>query len=430
MHFICTWRAKSEYVETNTGSERTMKGDSVMHVLMIGTLVPDEIERFCYMNGCRVSAADIAQRYILHGLQKQKEVDSVDVIGAIRVKPWPKIKVLRFPSGKELIKKGSIESCGYLNFSTIGFWLREVSLCQKAKNWACAHKQNTNVVIFVYAMSSSGLKAAYTVKKVIPHAKLILCVPDLPLLMKPGNHLRAFAKQVDWMRINWFARQVDGYLLYTKYMSEYLCLGSDKWMLFEGLIDEERIIEKNQEKYDMRVCLYAGNLDARYGIDMLIEAFRYVNKGAMLLIYGKGTEEEQEHLNKLISGVDNVAYKGHVTQDEIYEIMKRSTLLLNPRPTSLALTKYSCPSKTFEYMASGTPLVMNRLSGLPDEYSTYVTFFAGESPEQYAETINDMLSKSEVELKQIGMRAAQFLRENKNSSQVMERVLRFAETLR
>ncbi len=56
---------------------------------MIGTLVPDVMARHCFEKEIRVSAADIAQRYMVHGLQTLNEIERIDVVGAVRVKPWP-----------------------------------------------------------------------------------------------------------------------------------------------------------------------------------------------------------------------------------------------------------------------------------------------------------------------------------------------------
>jgi hypothetical protein len=76
-------------------------------------------------------------------------------------------------------------------------------------------------------------------------------------------------------------------------------------------------------------------------------------------------------------------------------------------------------------MASGTPVLMNKLEGLPEEYWNFVVFFDGETPLQYAKKIDEMLSKSKEELSEFGKKAADFLRKEKNSSYVMKTVLEF-----
>jgi glycosyltransferase involved in cell wall biosynthesis len=105
--------------------------------------------------------------------------------------------------------------------------------------------------------------------------------------------------------------------------------------------------------------------------------------------------------------------------------MKRATLLINPRPSTIGLAKYSCPSKTFEYMASGTPVLMTHLPGLPDEYEPYLYFPESEDVDGFAAAIDRIMSKSDEELKSVGLRAAQFIKNEKNSELVMKKVMAF-----
>lgn len=394
-----------------------------MNVLLIGTLVPEATSNFCYKKGVKVSAADIAQKYILHGLESIKEVNSADVIGAVRVSSWPKSRVFRFKRDEQNTEKGKVKSCPYINAPFLGFWFREFSLINSAKKWAKEHKNDKDVVVFVYAMTSSGMKAARAVKKIIPTAKITLITADLPLFMNMKGKLRRIAKKTDWLQIKSLMKWIDKYLLYTKHMAEYLKLDKDKWMVFEGLIDESRIVTEPQKKEGEKKCLYAGNLDARYGIDMLIEAFKDVKSGATLDIYGAGADKER--ISDLVKDMSNVEYKGQVTQEEIFEIMKISNLLINPRPSTIGLAKYSCPSKTFEYMASGTPVLMNKLSGIPDEYDPHLLFFKSETAKGYAETIDEVLTEKETDIQKIGIDAAKFIKKKKNSLVVMQNVLKF-----
>ena len=56
-------------------------------VLIIGTLVPEQIVNYCHINGIKNAAADIAQTYMLHGLEKNANVEVIDTNGEVRVKP-------------------------------------------------------------------------------------------------------------------------------------------------------------------------------------------------------------------------------------------------------------------------------------------------------------------------------------------------------
>lgn len=395
------------------------------HVIFIGTLVPDLTKEYCFSKGTKISAADEAMRYMIHGIETIDSVESIDSVGAVRIKAWPKSKILYLKSDSQSEKKGTSVGVGYINLPVIGFFLREKAIIREAKRWARGHRDKKDVTVLVYSMHSPFMKAANAVKKIIPTAKIVLTVADLPLFMDMNGSLRKKLKMKDWQRIMGLMPSVDKYLLYTKYMADYLKLPREKWMVFEGLIDDKKIVTSKQEKYSEKICLYAGNLDKRYGIDTLIEAFSKIKSNAKLYIYGAGFDAER--INKLVENAGKVEYKGQVTPAEIFEIMKKSTLLINPRPAEIGLAKYSCPSKTLEYMASGTLALMNRLPGIPDEYLPYFTFFENETAESYAEKIDEVLSYSDEQMTEIGLKAAEFLKKEKNSAAVMKKVFDFIE---
>ena len=127
----------------------------------------------------------------------------------------------------------------------------------------------------------------------------------------------------------------------------------------------------------------------------------------------------------LIDKFENVSYMGTLSQDDVFQKMKEVDLLLNPRPTDIELAKYSCPSKTFEYMASGTPVLMTRLPGLPDEYYPYLYFFDDETVDGFARKIHEVLGKGYDELKEKGRQAQQFLIENKDACKQVRRIVDF-----
>jgi glycosyltransferase involved in cell wall biosynthesis len=301
--------------------------------------------------------------------------------------------------------------------------MREKAIVSCAKDWARKNENKTDVTVLVYSMHSPFMKAAKAVKKIIPTAKIVVTVADLPLYMDMKGGLRKVLKQVDWHRIKRLMKSVDKYLLYTKYMADYLQLPNEKWMVFEGLFDAERAVDDLQEKEDGKICIYAGNLDARYGIKMLVDAFDKIKSDAVLHIYGAGFDKE--YIEHLTQNAKNVQYKGVVTSDEMFRIMKGATLLINPRPSTIGLAKYSCPSKTFEYMASGTPLLTTRLEGIPSEYFDHSFSIEDNAVCQIKDALVSILNLSDEELKQKGKIAQQFVRENKNAKTQSERIVTF-----
>ena len=91
--------------------------------------------------------------------------------------------------------------------------------------------------------------------------------------------------------------------------------------------------------------------------------------------------------------------------------------------------KYSFPSKTIEYMASGTPVLMTRLPGVPSEYFDYVYTIEDETSEGICKTLTTILSKEKQELKEFGVRAKEFVKEKKSQEKQSERVYKFIQEI-
>ena len=167
-----------------------------------------------------------------------------------------------------------------------------------------------------------------------------------------------------------------------------------------------------------------GTLKKEYRITQFAEAFIKANvTDAELHIYGNG--EEKENLIKMSEEHPEVQYCGFVSSLEAFNIMKRATLLINPRPSTDEYTKYSCPSKTFEYMASGTPLLSTKLPGIPDEYFDFIYTFENESLEGMTDSITRLLSKSTQELSEKGLAAKEFLMYEKNNLVQCNKIIEF-----
>lgn len=162
-----------------------------------------------------------------------------------------------------------------------------------------------------------------------------------------------------------------------------------------------------------RICLYAGSLHRQYGIEMLVNAFRSLApENAELHIYGTG--DYLDELQKITESGGPVRYCGVLPGDEIVKKEQEAILLINPRPGTGEFTRYSFPSKNIEYMASGTAVLTAALPGMPAEYTPYVYIFEDESEAGLKKKLEELLAKSDNELRGKGLAARRFVLENKN----------------
>lgn len=248
----------------------------------------------------------------------------------------------------------------------------------------------------------------------------VAIVTDLPQYVGDIEK-RNLKKMIADRVVIWFMKHYTTYIFLTRYMNEYLNKRSKPYCIMEGICEEAE--EPEPIKYEAKVCLYAGSLHKEYGIDLLIEAFIQANvKGSELHIYGDGNYRQE--IEKICERHNNVIYCGIKQNSFILQEESKATLLVNPRPTSGEYAKYSFPSKTLEYMASGTPLVMTKLPGLLPEYFPYVFLFEDETVAGYTATLKKILNMSREELEEKGRMAKEFVSKNKSGKVQAEKVLK------
>ncbi len=236
----------------------------------------------------------------------------------------------------------------------------------------------------------------------------VAIITDLPDMLGGGGF---FVKMG-----NFVIRHADGYVLLTQAMNDYIGNESKPYVVLEGHADitmAEKIPTMEREK-SPRVCLYAGSVCAQYGLKNLVDGFRMAGiPNARLEIYGPG--DYVEELQRIAAEDPRVYYGGMLLSSEVVEKEMEATLLVNPRPTNEEFVKYSFPSKTMEYMASGTPVATTVLPGMPEEYHPYVYLFRDETAEGIGRTLKEILENDDQTLFQKGQDARAFVLDTRNN---------------
>ena len=209
-------------------------------------------------------------------------------------------------------------------------------------------------------------------------------------------------------------------MLLSDYMTEKLPIGKKPWVRIEGIYSDINI-GLDIEKEVRFTFLYTGTLDRRYNVLDLISAFMKIKDDNICLwICGKGNAELEI---KKSSEIDSrIKYWGQLPREQILRMQKQATVLVNPRERFETYTKYSFPSKTMEYLASGTPAIMHQLPSIPDEYFKYLFFAEDGMRGLYAAMIN-VLSMSREELNKKGLNAREFIIEQKNNKVQVKKII-------
>lgn len=293
--------------------------------------------------------------------------------------------------------------------------------------WCIKTKGNKIVFCDIFASSSSSSSSVAAAKLLgVKTSVLITDMITIPITTALNTNKwwwKAFL-QLRVRNQHKGLKKYDSFVFLTKQMNEIYNPLNKPYIVMEGSVDHTFSPDLEITKQQSSIIMYAGAIEAEYGFNELVQAFMTLsNPNIELHIYGAG-----KFVNTLIqySNQDNrIKYMGVVNNEQIVAAEQRATLLVNPRLTNQDFVKYSFPSKTSEYMLSGTPLLTTKLPGIPNEYFDYLYTFNEETIDGMAHTIQEIISLPSEELQKKGKSAQKFVLKNKNNIIQSKRLVDF-----
>lgn len=304
------------------------------------------------------------------------------------------------------------------NFSAAGAMKKAV------KDYYQSHKDDEIIVMADALRCEVSEAALYLQKQGLPITAIVTDIPYIAETMGSSGGLRSLYSRWYGRRANNLLLKYDKYILLSEYMNEVVNPSRAKpYMLMECIVNADLFDGvAAPQKPERPAVMYAGKFYRECGVVELAKAAASLRDVCDIWLYG-GHGDCTDELEQLAAETDNLLIHGIVPLDEILRLEKACALLINPRFAEEEFSKYSFPSKTAEYMLSGTPVMMYRLPSLPAEYEPYVYLI--EEGETLTDSIRRVLSIPEENRNRHGGYASQFIRENKNKHHQASRILEF-----
>ncbi len=396
-------------------------------ILFIGSFINDNLHEVVWQNskGLLVFSGDKFQHSLLDGiLEYEGFIDEIITFPAIGSFPF-RYKQLFFKGGMFYKKKTLVYSGSFLNITYFKKYFIYYSLTKLINKWVVLNEEDQKV-IFVYSLIDSYISAAVNVKRKNKNVKICCIVLDLPEYFDENNSkIKKYLSRKSSEKISKLIYEIDSFILLTNEMKMALNINKKPSLLIEGIYLPKEIVKLEKQT---KTILYSGKLDARFGIEDLLNAFRLIEDlDVKLWICGDGTMKEIVESEAALDR--RIKYFGVVKPDVVLSMQQQANILINPRKGDEDYTKYSFPSKTMEYLASGTPTLMYKLDGVPDEYYEFIITIIGSTIDSLRDTIIYWISKPQSELDLIGDKAKNFILKNKTSTIQGEKIFNFLNRL-
>ncbi len=288
-------------------------------------------------------------------------------------------------------------------------------------------RKNRNAIILTFNMYPQvGLPAVWTKKKY--GNKIVTLLADLPIDDNYARHGigKWIFRLFNVMTVKLLG-QIDGAIVLNQkawelYTPQARCLVMEGGYDDQGCNETEYTIE-NKAKLRKNI-VYSGSLNEYSGIRELIEAMQYVNDMDIKLdIYGDG------HLKEYVRSKcsDRIQYYGSIPNKEMMKVQQDAWALINPRAVDDPIAKVTFPSKIFEYLTSGSPVISTRLNGFLKEYEGLLIFAESNKPQEIARCINVMAEQPYNNMLDMAGKAKKFIIENKSWAVQVENMINFIE---
>lgn len=339
-----------------------------------------------------------------------------------------------FPKGQLFFTRKNQEfqntKLKYIHFINIPF-LKEVcyffSTCIRIIKWGIKNRKQKDKYIYSnthYAPVSLGvvlIGKLFKIKKVVTFTDLSLFtyseerIKKMPIYKKIV--IRPYIKLVNKLQ-----QSYDLYVLFSEPMNEIVNQNQKPYLVMEGIYNPS-YLNLNKTKKENAIA-HAGTLNKEVGIDKILDVFSKIDdENLELWLIGKGDMDE---IIKETAKKDNrIKFLGFLPKEEVFEYLKKAKLLINLRNPDDLYTKYSFPSKTFEYMVSGTPFFTTKLPGIPKEYYKYLYTIDSYNTNDIKDKIIEILDEKDDNLENLGTQAKNFILKNKNAEIQIKKIFDF-----
>jgi glycosyltransferase involved in cell wall biosynthesis len=347
--------------------------------VFVGFVFDDEKEKelMCFSKCGVGTAANQYQQGILSGLSGEMRILTTLSTGA-----FPRL------NRKLFFKKESKTIYGhehtYLPFVNL-FLIRDMMFRRglyRELSKVVESQQHTKV--YVYSLYMPSLKALEKLKKKYGNrVHYCLIIPDLAGkygLIRRG--IKGIKDRLDAQKKMSLANRADSFVFLTEAMKELF--DPKPYTVIEGFLPACEFDYSNQRI--PKSVLYTGSLNRAFGMQTLLEAFSLIqDPDAQLWICGAG---DLENVVKEAAQKDpRIQFKGFLPKNEIAALQTQCDVLINPRTDEGEYTKYSFPSKTMEYLLSGSKVVMHQLPGIGEEYYRFIRVIEDTDAEAMARAI-------------------------------------------
>lgn len=224
---------------------------------------------------------------------------------------------------------------------------------------------------------------------------VVQLVPDLPEFNnRSKNIFYKTLKKINCRYVESIRKSnVDKYVLFSKSMINRLNLYDKKsFIVNEGITSTQNVCKTVENTDNKKHIVYIGKIDKRNGVELIANVAEMFSENDNIVFDLYGISASQGANIDYIANHKNIVMHGFTSPTNVPSILNKADILLSPRFSNDEYTKYSFPSKLFDYLAAFKPIITFRLECYPKEIDNFVIYPLDENKEALYESIKYALS--------------------------------------
>jgi glycosyltransferase involved in cell wall biosynthesis len=393
------------------------------NVTLLGFTVPDDVMASILERDPVMPIQTHAFGWTLVGALREAGAQ-VTLLSSAPVTNYPRMPQLLFRPGPFSARGVEGRSLGFVNLIVAKHATRFVSCLWTGLR--AMHRWRTQVLL-IHGVHSPYLWFG-VLARWLAGVRTVVVLTDPPgVVLDSDGHVAKALKSLDIAVVRSALRKVDGVVALTAALAEDFAPGVPN-LILEGIVGAQ-LTRLDRSAGTGVTLMYAGGLTAEYGVERLVDAVKGLgDRDLTLRTVGKGPLAGW--IDEQADRDDRIRRPAYLTRDEVLAEYASATLLVQPRPVDQQFVRYSFPSKLLEYLASGTPVLTTRLSGIPDDYNDHVYWIDDDSVEGIRAGIAAALDAPEEDRVRKGRAAAEFVRSTRSAAAQGRRIVDFLRARR
>ncbi len=344
-------------------------------------------------NGDRANAAaSFWQRQFIENVALSGK--SIVTVAHVVKARWPKSEM--FVHANHASKNACLwNQVGYVNFSLS--WIKNLSLIRsylRAVN-ELVDKRGAPDLVISYNIFPHTLSI---LKKLKYHS-----ITKFYLIMADRPHPSLFPPSLNYTEIY---KQFSGVAFLSWHVyTEFSGNRSIKALHFEGGVKERKLEKKEAQvseypsslvlyKKSTIVVMFCGSAGDHAGLGCFLESAKYVTmKNVEFWIAGGWSGR----IGELNCGSVKIRILGFLSEEELELRLASSDIFVNVNKQSSSQNKHNFPSKLLRYLSFKKPIISTWTEGLSPGYRAVINVLISETAENLAETIDNIIGRTEKE---------------------------------